>query len=76
LKALGALTVIGAPGSPFEGEEFNVGGGFDAKERIDLWLVRETLIGRIVKVKHFPIGAADKPRHPIFLGWRDARDMG
>lgn len=30
--------------------------------------------GGLAKYKHFPSGAKDKPRHPVFLGWRDSRD--
>jgi DNA ligase-1 len=30
--------------------------------------------GSLAKYKHFPSGAKDKPRHPVFLGWRDPRD--
>ena len=53
------------------GIEFNIGTGFDAADRAaDIWQC-----GRIVKYKHFPIGSKDKPRHPVFLGFRDARDM-
>jgi DNA ligase-1 len=31
--------------------------------------------GDLAKYKHFPCGAKDKPRHAVFLGWRDARDI-
>jgi DNA ligase-1 len=53
--------------------EFKIGTGFDATMRRDLWV--EPPIGKIAKVKHFSVGAKDKPRHPVFLGWRDERDM-
>ena len=75
LGSLGALIVRGSPGSGFDGVEFNVGGGFTAADRAFLWERRDRLAGRIAKVKHFPIGAVDRPRHPIFLGWRDPRDL-
>ena len=32
---------------------------------------RKGFTGRVAKVKSFPIGVKDKPRHPVFLGWRD-----
>lgn len=47
--------------------EFNIGTGFDAKDRQAEWP-----LGTIVKYKHFPIGVKDKPRHPVFLGIRPA----
>jgi DNA ligase-1 len=62
---------------------FRVGTGFDAAQRRDLWVEHHAtqietlpprpngLAGRIAKVKSFPIGVKDKPRHPVFLGWRD-----
>ena len=34
------------------------------------------LIGRFVKFKHFAVGRVEKPRFPVFLGWRDANDIG
>jgi DNA ligase-1 len=55
--------------------EFKCGSGFDASDRSSLWNNREFLLERIVKYKFFPIGVKDKPRHPIFLGFRDKMDM-
>ena len=57
------------------GVEFQVGSGFDAAQRKDFWSRRETLRGKIIKYKSFKIGVKDKPRHPIFLGFRDKADM-
>lgn len=71
---LGALIVRGL--SAYEGVTFNVGTGFNAAQRAAMWAERETLLGRIITYKHFPIGAKDAPRHPVFKGFRDARDMG
>lgn len=55
--------------------EFKVGSGFDAADRENFWKNRSDLLGYIIKYKHFPIGVKDKPRHPIFLGFRNAMDM-
>ena len=63
--------------------EFEIGTGFTAKERADIWYAfqasgqsqRAHPLGRLAKYKHFPSGAKDKPRHPVFLGWRDNRDI-
>ena len=57
------------------GVEFQVGSGFDAAQRKDFWSRRETLRGKIIKYKSFKIGVKDKPRHPIFLGFRSKEDM-
>jgi len=58
-----------------DGVEFKIGSGFDAKDRDTFWKTRSDLLGYIIKYKHFPIGVKDKPRHPIFLGFRNAMDM-
>lgn len=55
--------------------EFSIGTGFDEDQRKKLWLDQKNLIGKIVKYKYFAYGAIDKPRHPVFLGFRDRRDM-
>jgi DNA ligase-1 len=55
--------------------EFSIGTGFDAKDREDFWNKRKSMIGKIVKYKYFAGGSKDKPRFPVFLGFRDKRDM-
>ena len=66
---LGALVVRGCGGS-----EFNIGTGFNDAERAAIWDDRDRYLGRIAKFKHFPVGAKELPRHPVFLGWRDRID--
>lgn len=55
--------------------EFDIGTGFDADQRRLLWLGRKNLVGRVVKYKYQPVGVKEKPRFPVFLGWRDERDL-
>lgn len=57
------------------GKEFSCGSGFDDITRLQLWKERDTLIGRLAKVKYFEQGNYDVPRFPIFLGWRMEDDM-
>jgi DNA ligase-1 len=59
---------------PATGVEFGIGGGFTADDRIRLWGERDTLVGRLAKYKHFPIGAKDAPRFPTFIHFRDKDD--
>lgn len=54
---------------------FSVGSGFTEQQRKDLWQQRNTLAGRIVKYKSLSIGVKDKPRLPIFLGFRSPLDL-
>lgn len=67
---LGAL-IVRALNGPHEGQEFRVGTGFDAAQRAELWTQEASLPGRVAKIKSFPIGTKDAPRHPVWLGWRD-----
>lgn len=60
------------------GVEFEIGTGFTADERLKLWLTQSAVkLGEygLVKYKHFPSGAKDKPRHSVFLGWRSDIDL-
>lgn len=66
---LGAL-VCQLPG----GVRFNIGSGFTWEQRVALWEQRAQLKGKLVKYKYFPIGVKDRPRFPVFLGWRDPID--
>lgn len=67
MHVLGAL-VCRTP----EGIEFEIGTGFSAAERQMLWTTCP--IGKTVKYKFLKVGGYDKPRSPVFLGFRDRRD--
>lgn len=71
---LGGFEVIGQLDSPYAGVEFQIGGGFTADMRKQYWKDRAKLIGQIVKYKYFPTGSKERPRFPVFLGFRDERD--
>jgi DNA ligase-1 len=70
---LGGLMVRGINGQ-FKGVEFNIGTGFTEKQRIDLWQ-NYTRYGKIVKYKYQSVGSKDKPRLPVFLGFRHEDDL-
>ena len=57
------------------GVEFSIGSGFTEEQRIDIWNKQISVIGSIVKYKYFEVGVKDKPRFPVFCGFRDKRDM-
>jgi DNA ligase-1 len=73
--ALGGLELRALNG-PAEGVEFRCGTGFDQAQR-NLWWAGNglPLVGKVAKIKSFPIGVKDAPRFPVWLGWRDERDM-
>lgn len=66
---LGTLVVRGIS-PPFAGVSFEVGSGFDFATRDQLWGIRDTLPGKIITFKYQPHGVKDKPRSPIFKGFR------
>lgn len=71
LDTLGSL-ILEAP----SGSTFGCGTGFDDKLRKELWEQRESLIGKLAKVKYFSVGMqGDIPRFPVYLGMRDLLDM-
>ncbi len=61
--------------SAFWQKDFEIGTGFDAAMRDDLWRNQDSLIGKTVKFKHQPTEGAERPRFPVFLGFRDEWDM-
>lgn len=58
-----------------EGVVFNIGTGFADDERAVVWDNSVEYLGRLAKYKYFPVGVKEAPRHPVFLGWRDRRDV-
>lgn len=54
---------------------FEVGAGFTDADRAALWARRETLAGKIIKYRFQPAGVKEKPRFPVFIGFRDEADM-
>jgi DNA ligase-1 len=71
MNTLGALTVRDVKSRV----EFSIGTGFDDALRGEIWRHRDTYLGWIAKYKSFSVGVKDKPRFPVFLGWRDPADM-
>jgi len=68
---LGALSVRDV----HTGVEFSVGAGFSDEQRASVWAGRsENLIGRTIKYRYQPTGVKDKPRFPVFLGFRHEDD--
>lgn len=58
-----------------DGTEFELGSGFDDVLRKQIWSNKEAYKGKLVSYKHFPVGRIDKPRQPIFKGFRSLEDM-
>jgi DNA ligase 1 len=57
------------------GVEFSIGTGLTALQRGTFWARQDEYLGKLAKYKFFPVGVKDKPRHPVFLGLRDRRDL-
>lgn len=57
------------------GVEFDCGTGLTHAQRQEIWDNRKSYLGKLVKYKYFPVGVKEKPRHPVFLGFRDKDDI-
>lgn len=57
------------------GVKFKIGTGFDLAFRTVLWHNRKSTLGLIVKYKYQALTPAGVPRFPVFLGFRDKRDI-
>lgn len=66
---LGALVVS------WKGQVFSIGTGFTDAERQHIWDNQNKYLGALVKFKYFPVGGYEAPRHPVFAGFRDRRDV-
>ena len=58
------------------GIEVRVGSGLDDTMRMEIWSNQEKYLNQIIKYKYFSVGVKDKPRHPVFQGFRHLDDMG
>lgn len=54
--------------------ELRVGTGFDDVTRLDIWNNRKKYMGKTVTFTYQPSGAKDKPRFPVFKGFRKEFD--
>ncbi len=57
------------------GVEFKVASGLDDAMCVDYWKRKPELLGKILKYQYQKVGTKDKPRFPVFIGFRDKRDM-
>lgn len=59
------------------GVEFEVGTGMNDNDKAEWWEwhTQGRPTARVVKYKYFPVGMQDRPRHPVYLGWRHPMDM-
>ena len=55
------------------GVEFEIGTGFTDVDRRAMWV--HPPVGELVKYKYFAYGVKDRPRHPVFLGYRAKIDL-
>lgn len=71
-----AVTTNSATGV-IEAPEFRIGTGqgLTAKLRQEIWNDRARYLGRIVKYRYQEVGTKDAPRIPVWLGFRDERDL-
>lgn len=71
VEKLGALIVQDLK----TGVEFDVGSGFTDAQRIEFWRQPLRLRNNVIKYKYQPIGVKEKPRFPVFLGFRALEDL-
>lgn len=57
------------------GVVFGIGSGFDDQLREEVWNHKDDYLGKIIKYKSQKVGEKDAPRFPVFLGFRDPKDM-
>ena len=56
------------------GVEFKMSGKLNDAEKQEVWNNQDQYLGRLIKYKYQRL-AKDKPRHPIFIGFRSKEDM-
>jgi len=68
--------ILGAIVVDFNGVKVNVGGGFSAEQRVDLWKQYNegTLVGKVVEVWFHEVTPDGSMRHPRFKWFREDKD--
>lgn len=66
---LGTLEVIGL-NEPYTNIRFSIGSFDGLTDEEKRYYLKNPPVGEIVTYKYFPQGAKDKPRHPVFIGFR------
>lgn len=54
---------------------FRCGTGMSESQRLHFWNNRSGFLGKLLKFKYQAHGTKDAPRCPVFLGFRDERDL-
>lgn len=54
---------------------FSIGSGYNDELRLEIWTNQNKYLDKLVRYKYQPSGTKDKPRFPIFEGFRDERDL-
>lgn len=57
------------------GKEFDCGSGLTEAQRKQYWKDQESLLGRFITVRYQQLTEDGVPRFPVFVGFRDERDM-
>ena len=76
-NTLGKFLVVGTEDEHYNGVEFAIGTGKGLTHvlRQEIWDNREAYLGKLIKFKYQKVGSIDKPRIPIYLGFRDKADL-
>jgi len=54
---------------------FSVGTGFSAAQRGEIWHHQLKYLNRVAKIKYQEVGILEKPRFPVFIGFRAPEDV-
>ena len=68
----GKLKVHGLANTPFSDKEWSIGSGLTHEQRQDIYdNFEENWNNKIITFKYLESGTKNKPRHPVFLGFRE-----
>ncbi len=59
----------------YEDKELKVTLAMNDEEKEEVWMNKEKYIGKMIEYKGMLVGAKDVPRHPVFLRYREDKDV-